>query len=226
MRSATLARLMPARLMPARLALAGLTTAAATLAACGPAGNGGSAANGAATGSPSAGESAASLADPLPTNAPARFGFGTEASEARVAAWDIDVKPDGEGLPSGSGTVAQGERVYMAQCVACHGPTGTEGPNDRLVSDAVWDQWPQERAVGNYWPHATTLFDYVYKAMPQLTPGTLSPSETYAVIAYILHLNGIVGQDAVMDAETLPAVRMPARDRFVVDDRTGGAEVR
>ena len=213
------------RLMLARLALAGLTTAAATLAACGPAGNGGSAADGTATGSP-AGESAAYLADPLPTNAPARFGFGAEASEARVAAWDIDVKPDGEGLPSGSGTVAEGERVYMAQCVACHGPTGTEGPNDRLVSDAVWDQWPQERAVGNYWPYATTLFDYVYKAMPQLTPGTLSPSETYAVIAYILHLNGIVGQDAVMDAETLPAVRMPARDRFVVDDRTGGAEVR
>ena len=80
--------------------------------------------------------------------------------------------------------------------------------------------------VGGYWPYATTLFDYITRAMPQLTPGTLTADQTYAVIAFILSRNGIVSEDAVMNAETLPAVRMPARDRFVVDDRQGGAEVR
>lgn len=158
----------------------------------------------------------------LPAHAPERFGFGSEASESRVAMWDIDVKPDGEGLPPGSGTVAEGEQVYMMHCVACHGPTGTEGPNDRLVGTEPWGQWPGSRTVGGYWPYATTLYSYISKAMPQLTPGILTPDETYAVVAYILHLNDIVPEDAVMDAETLPAVRMPARDRFVIDDRTGG----
>ena len=162
----------------------------------------------------------------LPDGAPERFGFGQAASEARIAAWDIDVKPDGEGLPPGSGTVAQGEAIYRVQCIACHGATGTEGPDDRLVGTDPWEDWPTGSAVGNYWPYATTLFDYISKAMPQLTPGTLKADETYAVIAYILHLNGLVPGDAVMSAETLPAVVMPARDRFVPDDRRGGAEVR
>ncbi len=158
----------------------------------------------------------------LPANAPNRFGFGREASESRIALWDIDVRPDGEGLPAGSGTVAQGREVYALQCVACHGPTGTEGPNDRLVGTEPWTDYPSGRAIGNYWPYATTLYDYIRKAMPQLTPGTLSDDEVYAVIAYLLYLNEIVPEDAVMNAETLPAVQMPARDRFVVDDRTGG----
>jgi cytochrome c len=157
---------------------------------------------------------------------PERFGFGTPATEARVAAWDIDVKPDGEGLPAGRGSVAEGETVYRAQCAACHGVTGTEGPNDRLVGTAPWDQWPQERGVGNYWPYATTLFDYVSKAMPQMAPGTLTADQTYAVIAYVLFMNGLVPADAVMSAETLAAVVMPARDKFVPDDRRGGVEVR
>ena len=159
----------------------------------------------------------------LPAHAPDRFGFGSEASEARIAVWDIDVKPDGEGLPPGSGSVAQGEQVYMTYCIACHGPTGTEGPNDRLVGTDPWEEWPGSLTVGGYWPYATTLFDYIRKAMPQLTPGILTSDQTYAVIAYVLHLNGIVPADAVMDAGTLPEVRMPARDRFVVDDRRGGS---
>lgn len=162
----------------------------------------------------------------LPAHAPARFGFGSVASEARVALWDIDVRPDGEGLPPGSGTVMEGEAVYEAHCIACHGPTGTEGPNDRLVGTQPWRQWPAGRAVGNYWPYATTLFDYIRKAMPQTTPGVLTADETYGVIAYILSLNGLVSDDATMDTETLPAVVMPARDRFVTDDRTGGPEIR
>lgn len=159
----------------------------------------------------------------LVAHAPARFGFGSEATEARIALWDIDVRPDGEGLPSGSGTVAAGRDVFLTQCVACHGPTGTEGPNDRLVDSQQWDVAPTTRTVGNYWPYATTLYDYIRKAMPQLTPGTLTNDQVYAVIAYILYLNEIVPEDAVMNADALPAVVMPARDKFVVDDRVGGA---
>ena len=162
----------------------------------------------------------------FPSNAPDHFGFGSDASAARVAMWDIGVKPDGEGLPPGSGTVAQGQRVFLTHCVACHGATGTEGPNDRLVGTAAWEQWPNGQTVGNYWPYATTLYDYIRRAMPQLTPGILTSNETYAVVGYILNMNGLVPADAVMDAATLPAVEMPARDRFVLDDREGGPEVR
>jgi cytochrome c len=162
----------------------------------------------------------------LPPAAPDRFGFGTEALPGRVAAWDIDVKPDGEGLPAGRGSVDEGEVVYRTHCVTCHGPNGVEGPNDRLVGTTPWTDWPEDRAVGNYWPYATTLFDYIRRAMPQSAPGSLSPDETYAVIAYLLHRNGLVPPEAIMDAEALPAVEMPARDRFVADDRRGGAEVR
>lgn len=159
---------------------------------------------------------------------PARFGFGAPADPARVAAWDIDVRHDGVGLPAGRGTVAAGERVYATRCLACHGPTGTEGPYDALAGGEPWGPGdaPRRRTIGNYWPYATTLFDYVRRAMPQNAPGSLSADETYAVVAWLLERNGIVGEDAVMDARTLPAVVMPARDRFVPDDRRGGAEVR
>lgn len=166
------------------------------------------------------------IVDALPPQAPSRFGFGAEASEARIALWDVDVKPNGEGLPPGSGTVAEGETVFRTHCIACHGPTGTEGPNDQLVGTEPWGEWPGSSTVGGYWPYATTLYDYIVRAMPQLTPGVLTADQTYAVIAYILNRNGIVPADAVMSAETLPAVRMPARDRFVMDDRQPGAEIR
>ena len=162
----------------------------------------------------------------LPPQAPDRFGFGNQASADRVALWDIDVKPDGEGLPPGSGSVSEGEQVYQATCVACHGPTGIEGPNDRLVGTEPWDEWPATRTIGNYWPYATTVYDYVHKAMPQNAPGSLSSEQTYAVIAYLLHLNEILPSDAVLDAARLAAIAMPARDRFVPDDRRGGAEIR
>jgi len=164
--------------------------------------------------------------DNAPDHAPDRFGFGSAASEARVALWDIDVKPDGEGLPVGSGSVEEGRRVYEVQCMACHGPTGTEGPNERLVPDGEWEQWPQGRTVGGYWPYATTLFDYVRRAMPQATPGSLSDDQVYAVSAYVLHLNGLLPADAALDSASLAAVEMPARNRFVPDDRQGGPEVR
>ncbi len=172
-------------------------------------------------------EPSADAAPPsLPAHAPERFGFGSAASPERVALWDIDIKPDGEGLPPGNGSVDEGRRVYEASCLQCHGPTGTEGPNDRLVSEDEWEQWPPGRAFGVYWPYATTLFDYTRRAMPQTTPGTLSDDEVYAVVAYVLHINGLVPADAVLDAASLAAIEMPARERFVPDDRTGGPVVR
>ena len=191
-------------------------TLLAAAAACAPGDGGG------ANGVGADGGAAPGTPEGLPAHAPASFGFGAEASAARVAAWDVDVKPDGEGLPPGRGTVAEGEAVYRLHCVACHGATGTEGPYDRLVGTEPWEDTPRTRTVGNYWPYATTLYDYINRAMPQLTPGLLTPDETYAVIAYILHLNGVVPEDAVMSAETLPQVEMPARGRFVDDDRQGG----
>ncbi len=164
--------------------------------------------------------------DGLPPEAPARFDFGRPASDERVALWDVDVKPNGEGLPPGAGSVEEGRQVYDTYCAACHGPSGTEGPNERLVSSGSWDQWPADRAVGLYWPYATTLFDYTRKAMPQNAPGSLSDEQVYAVVGYVLSLNGLVAPEAVMDSAALASVRMPARDRFVPDDRTGGPRIR
>lgn len=164
---------------------------------------------------------------------PATYGFGRPATPEEIAAWDIDVNPDGDGLPVGSGTVAQGQEVYAAKCVACHGPTGNDGPYDRLVGREPREGFPfgreprvAPRTIGNYWPYATTLYDYVHRAMPFDRPGSLQPAEVYAVVAYLLYLNEIVPEDAVMDAGSLPRVVMPARDRFVADNRRGGAEIR
>jgi cytochrome c len=161
------------------------------------------------------------------------YGFGRPATAEEIAAWDIDVNPDGVGLPAGSGTVAQGRTVYAVKCVACHGATGKEGPYDQLVGREPREGFPfgrdpraATRTIGNYWPYATTLYDYVLRAMPFDRPGSLEPNEVYGLVAYLLYLNEIVPENAVMDARTLPLVVMPARDRFVVDNRRGGAEIR
>jgi cytochrome c len=161
-----------------------------------------------------------------PQQAPQRFAFGRAADSARIKAWDIDVRPDGRGLPPGSGTVAQGAQVYAQKCASCHGASAEGGVGDRLVSTAPWGEWPVEAAVGNYWPYSTTLYDFIVRAMPMNAPGSLTANETYAVIAWILNQNKLVPDNAVMNATTLPAVQMPARDRFVPDDRTGGPVVR
>jgi cytochrome c len=136
------------------------------------------------------------------------------------------VRPDGVGLPPGSGTVAAGAAVYQQRCASCHGADGTQGRSGALVGTEPWAEWPVNPTVGNYWPYATTLYDYIVRAMPQDRPGSLTADETYAVIAWILNRNQLIPADAVMNATTLPAVRMPARDRFVPDDRTGGPVVR
>ncbi|HXV85404.1 MAG TPA: cytochrome c [Gemmatimonadales bacterium] len=163
---------------------------------------------------------------------PERFAFGQAATPEQVAAWDIDVKPNGEGLPPGSGTVADGARVYARKCAACHGVTGTEGPYDVLVGREPRDSFPFGReprltsTIGNYWPYATTLYDYLNRAMPLMEPGSLTPNEVYGLVAWLLWRNEITSEDAVMNATTLPAVVMPARERFVEDNRRGGGEVR
>jgi cytochrome c len=167
---------------------------------------------------------AALLPAPVP---PETFAFGAAADPTLIASLDVDVRPDGVGLPPGSGTVQQGERVYQQRCLSCHGAAGSGGSAGQLVGRAPWDDAPPTpKTVGSYWPYATTLYDYMVRAMPQDAPGSLSADDTYAVIAYILNLNEIVPADAVMNASSLPAVVMPARNKFVVDNRTGGPVVR
>lgn len=145
-------------------------------------------------------------------------GLGREAPPEQVAAMDISVAPDGATLPPGSGTSADGKAVYEMKCMQCHGEgaAGGEKLADPLVGGmgSLATAVPN-KTVGSYWPYATTLFDYTRRAMPLNAPMTLSDDEVYAVTAYILSLNGIVEQDAVLNADTLPKVVMPNRDGFV-----------
>jgi mono/diheme cytochrome c family protein len=144
--------------------------------------------------------------------------LGQPISPHDLAAWDISIGPDGAGLPPGGGTAKQGALVYAEKCVACHGEKGAGQPNDRLVGGSgtlAGDQVPI-RTVGSYWPYATTLFDYVRRAMPWTQPRSLTDAEVYAVAAYILNLNGIIGDTEVINAQTLPKVKMPNRDNFFV----------
>lgn len=158
---------------------------------------------------------------------PERFGYGREATPAEIAALDIDVAPDGTGLPAGHGTVADGAVIYAAQCAACHGVQG-EGTElgDRLVGRDPLTETGWGRTIGNYWPYAPTVFDYIRRAMPFDRPGTLSDDEVYAVTAFLLYRNEIIPENSMMDARTLPQVEMPARDRFVPDDRETSSRVR
>jgi S-disulfanyl-L-cysteine oxidoreductase SoxD len=142
-------------------------------------------------------------------------GLGVPATPAQVAGWDVSIGPDGTGLPPGSGTAATGKTVYEAKCLACHGVDGAGQPNDRLVGgQGTLREAAPIRTVGSYWPYATTVFDYIRRAMPYVTPHSLTADETYAVTAYLLALNDVIAQDAVMDATTLPKVVMPNRANF------------
>jgi cytochrome c len=144
-------------------------------------------------------------------------GQGRLATPEEIALWDISIGPDGAGLPPGSGTPQQGEAVYSAKCLPCHGDKGAGKPNDQLVGGlgTLTGDQTAVKTVGSFWPYATTLFDYVRRAMPFNAPRSLSNDEVYAVCAYILQLNGIVGEGAVMNAQTLAKVQMPNRDGFV-----------
>jgi mono/diheme cytochrome c family protein len=159
----------------------------------------------------------ASAAASLAASAADSPNLGRAATADEIAAWDISIGPDGAGLPAGSGTAKQGEAVYAAKCLACHGEKGAGKPNDQLVGGqgTIAGDKPAMKTIGSYWPYATTVFDYVRRAMPYTESKSLSPDEVYAVAAYILNLNGVIGEADTMDAQTLPKVKMPNRDGFV-----------
>ena len=137
--------------------------------------------------------------------------LGETLSVGEIPFYATYVLPDGRGLPNGSGTAAEGAEIYAAQCTNCHGETGTEGP----VMPPVWpnELWP--KSVGKHWPYATTLFDYIRRAMPLDAPKSLTNDQAYALAAFILERNGIIDGGTAMTAETLPAVEMPNRDNFI-----------
>ena len=143
--------------------------------------------------------------------------LGHEATPAQIAGWDISVGPDGAGLPPGKGTAATGAAVYEQKCQACHGAKGTGQPNDRLVGgQGTLASKTPVRTIGSYWPYATTVFDYVRRAMPYMQPQSLTNDEVYAVTAYLLSLNGIIGEGDEMNAQTLPKVKMPNQANFII----------
>ncbi|MGO4714940.1 c-type cytochrome [Bradyrhizobium sp. 2TAF24] len=149
-----------------------------------------------------------------------RYGLGHAATAEEIKGWDIDIGRNGEGLPPGGGTVAQGHAIYDAQCAACHGARGEGGMGDRLAGgQGTLASAKPVKTVGSYWPYAPTLFDYIRRAMPLTAPQSLSNDEVYAVSAYVLSLNGLVPDDARLDAASLAAIRMPNRERFTADPR-------
>jgi mono/diheme cytochrome c family protein len=153
------------------------------------------------------------------------YGLGRAARPEEVQAIDIDVMPNGAGLPAGTGTASAGKQIYATRCVTCHGATGREGPQDILVGgQGTLASDKPLKTVGSYWPHATTLFDYVRRAMPFDHPGTLPVNDIYSVTAYVLFLNAIVGEHDVIDQKTLATVKMPNRDGFVSDPRPDTAK--
>jgi cytochrome c len=147
----------------------------------------------------------------------AKAQFGRPATPEEVASWDITVEPNGAGLPHGSGTAKQGEAVYVAKCQACHGEKGVGGAALQLagVKGTTGNKDTTVKTIGTFWPYATTVFDYVFTSMPYQETKSLTHDETYAVTAYLLYLNGIIGENDVIDAHTLPKVKMPNRDSFI-----------
>ena len=163
----------------------------------------------------------------------ASYGLGHVPTAAEIAALNIDVNPAGVGLPPGQGTAATGATTYALKCAACHGPNGEgSGPSPKLVGNdppagfAFASDAKALKTIGNYWPYATTLYDYIHRAMPLSAPGSLTPDETYGLVAFLLSRNGLVPATMVIDAKSLPGVMMPARRFFVRDDRAGGQAFR
>ena len=204
--------------------------AVAFLAACG----GG--ANASADGTNASFASYEAGAVPGGPGAKASYGLGHAAADSAIAAMNQDIGQDGAELPAGRGTVAQGAVVYAAQCAQCHGAKGEGLPTfPKLVGrDSAGSAKPEfqfattnkTKTIGNYWPHATTVFDYIKRAMPFATPGSMTDDEVYAVTAYLLAANAIIPDTTTLDAAALRAVRMPARDHFVPDNRKPNAAAR
>ncbi|MEH6504069.1 MAG: c-type cytochrome [Cycloclasticus sp.] len=156
------------------------------------------------------------------------FGVGKTATPEEIAGWDIDIRPDGKGLPAGQGSVEQGEPLYEAKCASCHGSFG-EGQGRWPIlaggEDSLTEERP-EKTVGSFWPYASTLWDYINRAMPYPTPKSLTPNEVYAISAYILYLNEIVEDDFVLDQSNLATVKMPNEENFYIDDRPDTSNTR
>ena len=157
----------------------------------------------------------AHAADP---KAAPKFGFGQAPTPEQVAAWDIDVRPDGKGLPPGRGTVAEGQEIYDAKCASCHGTFG-ESTDYMAIAGGVGSLKGDQpmRTTGSKLAHATTLWDYINRAMPFTNPKTLTPNEVYALTAYVLHLSDILPADAALDRESLPKLKLPNRDGFTTN---------
>jgi mono/diheme cytochrome c family protein len=155
------------------------------------------------------------VAAQLPT-----YGMGRPPTTEEVQAWELTIPPDGRGLPPGKGTAALGQAVFAARCAACHGETGEDPNFSRLVGgQGTLATDKPIQTIGSFWQYATTLWSYIRRAQPFDNPGSLTADQVYAVTAYLLHRNGIIGEQEVMDAKTLPLVKMPNRDGFVPDPR-------
>jgi cytochrome c len=177
-----------------------------------------------------AADASSAVAYAAPREYPAgHFGLGAAPTPAQVAAWNTDIGPEGEALPPGRGSARDGGRIFAQQCAACHGAAGqgleplypllvSRDPRGEGFAFASDPTIP--RSIGNYWSHATTLYDYIRRAMPLYTPGSLSADETYAVVAFLLAANAVIPDTATLDAAALRAVQMPARGKFVPDDRS------
>jgi len=163
--------------------------------------------------------------------APLQYGFGKHATRAEIAGWDIDVRPDGTGLPEGRGSVAEGQAIYDRKCASCHGTFG-EANSHMVIAGGVGSLGTDSpvRTTGSKLNFATTLWDYINRAMPFEAPQSLAPDEVYSLTAYVLNLNDILPADAVLDRLTLPQVKMPNRDGFTLRHgfmrRTGKPDTR
>ncbi len=149
------------------------------------------------------------------------LGIGSTATAEMIAGWDIDIRPDGTGLPDGEGSVADGEGLYEAKCASCHGLFG-EGAGRWPVlagGEGTLDTAHPEKTVGSYWPYASTLWDYIHRAMPYPAPQSLTDDEVYSISAYVLYLNDIVDDDFIANKETFAQVKMPNEPNFYIDDR-------
>ena len=210
-------------MLSAKLKVLAVSTAGA-LAVWGCANMGGGMAAKSSTGIP-LGISGPHAVQPLPD----KPRFGQPISEADLAAWNIDIRtPDGQGLPAGRGSVAEGKKIYEAQCIACHGADAKGGSVYGTMVGGIGSFKGSPRVVtpGSMYPYAPILFDYIRRSMPMDRPQTLSANEVYALSAYLLNLNGLVPANAVMDQSSLPRVQMPNRDGFLIDDRPDTKAVR